>query len=293
MDPHLRDLRYFVAVAEELHFTNAAQRLHIAQPTLSRQIRQLERQLDVVLFDRNQRSVALTVAGKELLDGARRMLELWEVTNVALQEAGEVLRVGIQNSIGRGLIGELESASGHRLALHSASWTDPSSGLAGRQADLALMWLPVPDSGRYRWQVLRTEPRWVLLPENHRLADQESIEFTDLIDDPFIAMPVESGAAREFWLGGDARGGRQAKIGGEAGTAEERLEAVSLGLGICLLAENNVPMYRWPGLTARPVAGLAPCELAMVWRADDDRTTILEFPNRVVAGGFSIVQPQR
>jgi len=80
MDPHLRDLRYFVAVAEELHFTNAAQRLHIAQPTLSRQIRQLERQLDVVLFDRNQRSVALTVAGKELLEGARKILELWEVT---------------------------------------------------------------------------------------------------------------------------------------------------------------------------------------------------------------------
>src|SRR6266568_2454120 len=218
MDPHLRDLRYFVAVAEELHFTNAAQRLHIAQPTLSRQIRQLERQLDVVLFDRNQRSVALTVAGKELLDGARKILELWEVTNVSLQEAGEVLRIGIQSSIGRGLIADLESASGHRLALYSASWTDPSSGLASRQADLALMWLPVPDAGRYRWQVLRTEARWVLLPETHPLAERETIDFADLADEPFIAMPAEAGAARDFWLGGDARGGRQAKIGGEAAT---------------------------------------------------------------------------
>ncbi|MBO0852139.1 MAG: LysR family transcriptional regulator [Nocardia sp.] len=290
MDPHLRDLRYFVAVAEELHFTNAAQRLHIAQPTLSRQIRQLERQLDVVLFDRNQRSVALTVAGKELLEGARRILDLWEVTNVALQEAGEVLRVGIQSSIGRGLLGELESASGHRLALHSASWADPSSGLAGRQADLSLMWLPVPDTGRYRWQVLRTEGRWVLLPENHRLAGKDSIDFTELLDDTFIAMPPEAGAAREFWLGNDGRGGRQAKVGAEAATAEERLEAVSLGLGICLLAENNVPMYRWPGLTARPVTGLPPCELAMVWRADDDRPIILDFANRVVAGGFTLAE---
>ncbi|MBF6104552.1 LysR family transcriptional regulator [Nocardia terpenica] len=287
MDPHLRDLRYFVAVAEELHFTNAAQRLHIAQPTLSRQIRQLERQLDVVLFDRNQRSVALTVAGKELLEGARKILELWEVTNVALQEAGEVLRVGIQSSIGRGLIADLESASGHRLALHSASWTDPSSGLAGRQADLALMWLPVPDAGRYRWQVLRTEARWALLPENHRLADRESIDFADLSDEPFIAMPTEAGAARDFWLGNDARSGRQARIGGEAATAEERLEAVSLGLGVCLLAESNVPMYRWPGLTARPITALPPCELAVAWRADDDRPTILDFANRVLAGGFA------
>ncbi|MBF6179132.1 MULTISPECIES: LysR family transcriptional regulator [Nocardia] len=291
MDPHLRDLRYFVAVAEELHFTNAAQRLHIAQPTLSRQIRQLERQLDVVLFDRNQRSVALTVAGKELLEGARKILELWEVTNVALQEAGEVLRVGIQSSIGRGLITDLESASGHRLALHSASWTDPSSGLAGRQADLALMWLPVPDTARYRWQVLRTEPRWVLLPENHALANRETIDFADLLDEPFIAMPAEAGAAREFWLGADARGGRQARIGAEAATAEERLEAVSLGLGVCLLAENNVPMYRWPGLTARPVNGLPPCELAVAWRADDDRPTILEFATRVLEGGFHVRLP--
>ena len=286
MDPHLRDLRYFVAVAEELHFTNAAQRLHIAQPTLSRQIRQLERQLDVVLFDRNQRSVALTVAGKELLEGARKILELWEVTNSALQEAGEVLRVGIQNSIGRGLIAELESASGHRLALHSASWTDPSSGLAGRQADLALTWLPMPDSGRYRWQVLRTEPRWVLLPDSHPLAEQDTIAFTELVNESFIAMPTEAGSAREFWLGNDARAGRQPKIGGEAATAEERLEAVSLGLGVCLLAENNVPMYRWPGLTAREVTGLPFCELAVAWRADDDRPTILDFANRVLAGGF-------
>jgi DNA-binding transcriptional LysR family regulator len=232
MDPHLRDLRYFVAVAEELHFTNAAQRLHIAQPTLSRQIRQLERQLDVVLFDRNQRSVALTVAGKELLEGARKILELWEVTNVSLQEAGEVLRVGIQSALGRGLLSDLESASGHRLALHAASWTDPSSGLAGRQADLALVWLPLPDQSRYRWQVLRTEPRWVLLPENHPLAVSETIEFTDLLDEPFVALPTEAGAVRDFWLGNDGRGGRPPKIGAEAATAEDKLEAVSLGLGV-------------------------------------------------------------
>ncbi|ASF10468.1 putative LysR family transcriptional regulator [Nocardia brasiliensis NBRC 14402] len=292
MDPHLRDLRYFVAVAEELHFTNAAQRLHIAQPTLSRQIRQLERQLDVVLFDRNQRSVALTVAGKELLEGARKILELWEITNVSLQEAGEVLRVGIQSALGRGLLNDLESASGHRLALHAASWTDPSSGLSGRQADLALVWLPLPDPNRYRWQVLRTEPRWVLLPENHPLADQETIEFTDLLDEPFVALPTEAGAVRDFWLGNDARSGRQPKIGAEAATPEDKLEAVSLGLGVCLLAENNVPMYRWPGLTARPVAGLAPCELAVAWRADDTRPTILEFAGRAVDGGFSVQQPQ-
>ena len=224
---------------------------------------------------------------------ARKILELWEVTNVSLQEAGEVLRVGIQSALGRGLLNDLESASGHRLALHAASWTDPSSGLAGRQADLALVWLPLPDPNRYRWQVLRTEPRWVLLPENHPLAGNATIDFADLLDEPFIALPTEAGAVRDFWLGNDARNGRQPKIGAEAATPEDKLEAVSLGLGVCLLAENNVPMYRWPGLTARPLNGLAPCELAVAWRADDNRPTILEFAGRATAGGFSVQQQQQ
>lgn len=282
----MRDLRYFVAVAEELHFTNAAQRLHIAQPTLSRQIRQLERQLDVVLFDRNQRSVALTVAGKELLDGARKILDLWQDTNESLQEAGEVLRIGLHATLGRGILGELESASGHRLAAHLATWSDSSCGLAGRQADLALLWLPLHEGNRYRWRSIRTEPRWVLLPEGHRLADRDTVAFTDIADEPFLALPAQAGGAREFWLGNDAREGQSARIGGEATTVENRLEAVTLGLGICLLAQNDVPLYRWPGVVVRPVTGLAPGELAVVWRADDTRQTILEFAKRAVAGGF-------
>jgi len=75
--------------------------------------------------------------------------------------------------------------------------------------------------------VLRTEPRWVLLPENHPLADQESIDFADLLDEPFIALPTAAGAVRDFWLGNDARNGRHPKIGAEAATPEDKLEAVS------------------------------------------------------------------
>jgi DNA-binding transcriptional LysR family regulator len=131
----------------------------------------------------------------------------------------------------------------------------------------------------------------VLLPEQHALAGHEVIGFADLAGETFVAMPPEAGAAREFWLGNDARGGRPPKVGGDAATAEERLEAVSLGLGVCLLAESNVPMYRWPGLTARPVSGLPPCELAVAWRADDDRATILDFANRVLSGGFGVEAP--
>lgn len=249
MDVHLRDLRYFVAVAEELHFTHAAHRLNIAQPTLSRQIRHLEEQLDVRLFDRDQRSVALTPAGRELLDGARGVLAQWDETDSGLHRAGRTLRIGIQPAVEHALLAELESASGVRLVRYAASPTDGSSGLADRQADLALVWLPLPDPEGYRWTVLRREERWVLLPEQHPLAALDAVPVADLRALPRIT---------------------------DAATAEEQLEGVTLGRGVVVLPRDSVALYRWPGIVARPVDGLEPVELALAWRADDDRDLVAE-----------------
>src|SRR6267154_1832620 len=109
MDAHLRDLRYFVAVAEELSFTRAAnERLFIAQPTLSRQIRLLEAALRARLFERDHRTVRLTGAGEILLTRARLLLGQWDETQRAVAEAAAgadmTLRVGFHTRIGRGLI---------------------------------------------------------------------------------------------------------------------------------------------------------------------------------------------
>ncbi|KAA0022073.1 LysR family transcriptional regulator [Antrihabitans cavernicola] len=277
MDPHLRDLRYFVAVAEELHFTKAAQRLDIAQPTLSRQIRQLESQLGVSLFDRDQRTVALTVAGRELLIGAKQVLALWGAVTEALTAAQDTLRVGLQDSIGRGLLTELEKASGQQLEFHTAPWSDPTCGLATRKSDLALLWLPLPDRERYTSRELRTEERWVLMPETHRLAESETVDFADIVDETFIALPMDAGPLRDYWLATDARGGRKPVVGAEESTPEQTVEAVGLGLGICILAEDNLPLYRWPGITARKLTGIDPCVLTLAWRVDDDRSSVLDF----------------
>jgi DNA-binding transcriptional LysR family regulator len=105
MDAHLRDLRYFVAVAEELNFTRAAERLHLSQPALSKQIRGLETTLRAPLFRRDRRQVELTPAGTALHAVARSLLQDWDdgiavVSDAAAQDA-RVLRVGTLTSIGR------------------------------------------------------------------------------------------------------------------------------------------------------------------------------------------------
>ncbi|MGH3212804.1 MAG: LysR family transcriptional regulator, partial [Trebonia sp.] len=107
MDAHLRDLRYFVAVAEELNFTRAAERLHLSQPALSKQIRGLETTLRAQLFRRDRRQVELTAAGAALHAVARSLLQDWDdgfavVADAAAQDT-RVLRVGTLTSIGRAL----------------------------------------------------------------------------------------------------------------------------------------------------------------------------------------------
>ncbi|MGH9247142.1 MAG: LysR family transcriptional regulator [Acidimicrobiales bacterium] len=107
MDVHLRDLRYFVAVAEEVHFTRAAERLHVSQPALSKQIRLLERHLRAALFIREPRAVRLTAAGEVLLGHAREVLDRWDAGLADVNDAAagdrRVLVVGIHTSVGRDL----------------------------------------------------------------------------------------------------------------------------------------------------------------------------------------------
>jgi DNA-binding transcriptional LysR family regulator len=109
MDAHLRDVRYFVAVAEELNFSRAAERLHVSQPALSKQIRNLETALRAPLFRREARSVRLTSAGEALLAAARAVVETWDEGVVSALDAAahdaRQLRVGTLTSVGRALYG--------------------------------------------------------------------------------------------------------------------------------------------------------------------------------------------
>src|SRR5262245_37097746 len=136
MDPHLLDLRYFLAVAEELSVTRAAERVYVSQPALSKRIRRLERDLGVALLSRAHRAIALTAAGEALRPRAQAMVEAWdaallEVRAAAGQEAGEVA-VGLHTAVGRGLYARAAPAlaerhPGVRVTLRTVGWDDPTA----------------------------------------------------------------------------------------------------------------------------------------------------------------------
>ncbi|MFG3126662.1 LysR family transcriptional regulator [Streptomyces tendae] len=290
-DVHVRELRYFAAVAEELHFTRAAERLYVSQPALSKQIRALERQLGAELFRRDPQGVSLTEAGAALLPHARRVLADWTEGAAAVEAARAARRgtlvVGMSTSPGRGgLLPAIRSrfTAAHPeavLRLRQMTWEDPTAGLSDGTADVAYVWLPLPDADRYAWTVVAEEPRLVALPDTHPLAARGEIDFADLTDEPFLALPPEAGVLRDFWLALDERralhgpDARPPRVGAEISGTEETYEALVAGLGICFVATGNAPLITLGGVVTRPVRGLAPSRYVLARRREDEGRTLV------------------
>ena len=177
MDVHLRDLRYFTAVAEELHFRKAAERLFVSQPVLSRQIARLEQDLKAQLFIRDRRSVQLTSAGEALLHRARNLLEDWdaatkEVTTLARKEQS-VLVIGLQTGVGRGMLHTLTQALNAiqwRPELHQVAWNDATAGVEAGDCDAGFAWLGTTINPRCDYVVVAEEPIMLAVNSQHRLA---------------------------------------------------------------------------------------------------------------------------
>jgi DNA-binding transcriptional LysR family regulator len=293
VDVHLRDLRYFVAVAEELNFTNAARRLFISQPSLSRQVAKLERDLQVQLLVRDRRTVALTAAGRKLTEHARSLLIMWDSVQRSTRDAaaseGSVLRIGQQTSIGRGIVSHLvdqlaDRRPGWRIELRQAGWADPSAGLDDHLADVAICWLPIPNPQRYREQVLVVEDVVIALAPNHRLADRVGLQFAEIEDVPLLALPGDAGPLRDYWLADHARHGRPATVASIVATADEALDAVCAGIGAVLMSAGNAELYRRPGIAYIPVTDLPHAKLAILARRGDSRAIVSDVMS--IAAGF-------
>jgi DNA-binding transcriptional LysR family regulator len=197
--PELRHLRYFVAVADELNFSRAAERLHMAQPPLSAAIRQLERELGVELFTRTSREVRLTDAGSAFLDGARRTLaEAERAAHEARRAgAGELgrLRIGYSWSarfetlpaIGRAL---RTSHPGIDLVTQEMWNARMTAALADGSIDLALALCPEVASG-LEFEPVRSEPLVALLHAGHVLAGEQALPLERLAGEEFVLFPRE------------------------------------------------------------------------------------------------------
>jgi DNA-binding transcriptional LysR family regulator len=276
-DVHLRDLRYFVAVADAASFTRAAEALFVSQPALSKQVRALETRLGVRLLDRGPTGLALTAEGEALLPHARRMVDDWAAVRAEVRRAGtpQTLLVGMQTAVGRDLTRRLLAATrerGARMQVRLVSWADASTGLADGAVDVAFVWLPLvtPD---VEARVLLREPRWVAVAADHPLASRSAVTLADLADEPFVALPRAAGPQRDFWLASAERSS-PATVAVEADTAEGAIEAVASGAGVVLLAEGNARLLARPDVVCLPVRDLAPCELAVAWRRGDDRELV-------------------
>jgi DNA-binding transcriptional LysR family regulator len=262
----LRALRAFVAVAEELHFTRAAERLYVAQPALSEQIRRLERDLGVRLLERTTRRVELTAAGEALLVRARRILAeadaaLADAARAARGETGR-LRVATGSTAGIALVPRILRAfraarPGVDLELRESDFEDYSGGLDAGSVDAAFVWLPLERAG-VRVEALHEEPRVVALEAGHRLAAEPELRLAQLTGEPWPWAETDP-AALAFWTCGGRRGPRVRSM-------EGMLEAVRAGLCVASVPRSQAEATAWPGIAFRPVADLPPATLALAWR---------------------------
>jgi DNA-binding transcriptional LysR family regulator len=245
--PDLRLLRYFLAVADELHFGRAAQRLHLAQPSLSRAIGQLEAMLGVQLFVRTKRSVRLTDAGQTLrAQGPRALAEveraLEETRRVGRGEAGE-LRLGFLPSATARLVPAIVRA--HRatfpaVRLHLLELLDQPQleALAQQRLDLALL-RTVRDDPALVFEPLVREPLSGAIAHDHRLARRDSIGYADLEGEPLLLWP-RAMAPETFddVIRGCRAAGFSPQVVQEATSAYTILGLVAAGVGVSVLASS-------------------------------------------------------
>jgi DNA-binding transcriptional LysR family regulator len=283
----LRRLRYFVVAAEELNFSRAAERLRIAQPPLSAQIKRLENGLGVLLFDRTGRAVRLTDAGYVLLEEARRIFIQLE------QTARMVERVG-SGKVGRLSIGFVPSATNEvlpsvlnefrkslpdvELFLHEMMPDQVVQRLHGRQIDVGFFYLPFDDSALDIRPVSR-EPLVVALPQTHPLARELEIDLRTLEREPFVLprrynMPGLYGQVTEVCR---LAGFTPKAVQKDVWLMQTIVGLVASGIGVALVPAS-LRNFRRKGVVYKTVRGLSPTvEMGVVWRRSDSSAVLSAF----------------
>ncbi|WP_280314759.1 LysR family transcriptional regulator [Nocardia wallacei] len=278
VDVDLRRLRYFLAVAEELHFGRAADRLHIAQPVLSRQIRVLEAELRVELFSRNRRGTTLTPAGEQLLADAGDLLVSADALVRRLRAAAEGARrltIGFMPGITLTPVVRLLRARhpGLDVRLLRTGWHDQVAVLRDGRADVGIVRLPIDRTG-LAVVPLYTEPRVAAVASGHRLAGRDSVRIADLAEDHLLQDPDAVPEWRDVAV--ELRAGTHRSVP-EIHSVEEKLELVAGGEGIAVIPASTADFYTRPGIEVLTVEDLGPNHVAAAWSAAQDTAVVHEF----------------
>jgi DNA-binding transcriptional LysR family regulator len=267
-DLDMRKLRYFVAVAEELNFGRAAERLHIAQPVLSRQIRSFEAELGAQLFVRDSRGTRLTGAGTQLLADARFLLAESKALQKRLSGVAEPA-VTVTVGVMPGLLATAAAAkfeAGHpsrRAVVVQVGWTDQVDVVRRGEVDVVYAREPIDHHGLGTAPLLE-EPRVVVLPAVDPLAKRRSVRLKDLASKRLLQDP----ATLPEWYAIATPEHRRA--GQTAHTVEEKLELVAAQGGFVILPRSTTAFYRRPDVRVLPINGVSPSQVTLIWDAATD-----------------------
>lgn len=281
-DLDLRLVRYFTVVAEHLNFARAAAHLHVAQPSLSRQIQRLEDALGVRLLERTTQGSRLTAAGAAFLPQAQTLLHTARQAVLTAQAAAppRTITIGyVEDLVITPAVRDLRRShpDAHVRTRH-LDWDEVRALPDGRVDALVVRTpLPVPSDG-LEVTVLYDEPRALLVPASHRLAGKESVTPEDFADEPLVACAGMAALWTGFWRLDPRPDGSPAPLGPLlVDTFEDKLEVVADGRAVALVPADDRRCTLRDDLATVPVEGVEPCQVVVAARSADTNPLVARF----------------
>lgn len=279
-EPEIRELRYFRAVAEDLNITRAAERLGIAQPPLSRAMRQLERRLGVDLFDRTEQRIALTTAGETFLKESAAVLDALDAAVRRTQQAGlpakalvVTAKPGVATELLRGIVEQFrQEPDAPAIRIDVSGFGEQADMVRDGRADVAIVSRPFDDHG-LESELLVVEPRVAALPAGHQLAERETLSTEDLAGLPAPRWSGATDAVRNYWSGNPDN----PVDGPVVQDSSQLLEVVAFGQAVALVPTSLARRNGRADVVYRPVTDAAPYETVVVWQAGSRSPWIARF----------------
>jgi len=283
----LRHLRYFVAVAEDLNFTRAAAKLRLAQPSLTRQIHNLEEEIGVRLLNRSKSQVTLTEEGRAFLNDARRILILAQESILAVQQLsrGETGRLNIAylpnfdfELLPETLRAFRQTFPHVALNLFDMPPAEQLRALETRKIDLGFVGLrPPATADNLQWESIAQHRTVVVLPIKHPLAEKRQVRLSDLATMFFVGMSERTHPGFREWLNGTCQqAGFTPRVLQDAELEPALMTFVAEGLGVTL-AREHIKKLPHPGVVFRPLAPAVRTDYCIAWNRNNDSRALQQY----------------